>query len=284
MTLPKGFIFSQSSLQDYVDCQRRFQLRHILHQAWPAVEAEPYLENERLIDLGSKFHTIVHQHLIGVPETQITQTISGDEALQTCWSNYLQAIRDGSLDLLTDQGNQRFEEITLAGAVKEIRIIAKYDLLVSRPDGRWFIFDWKTSHNHPRRSWLAERLQTHVYPFVLAGAGSGLMGGKPLEPEQIEMVYWFANQPEQPEKFHYSRTNYQEDTRFLANLIATIDSKAEPIYPLTPELKRCMFCTYRSLCNRGVEAGDLQHLEEWLEPDPQDDIHIDFDQIGEIEF
>ena len=98
MTLPEGFLFSQSNLQDYVDCQRRFQLRHMLHLAWPAVEAEPYLENERLIDQGAKFHKIVHQHLIGVPDDQISNTIVGNEIMQLWWSNYLHSIKDGNLE------------------------------------------------------------------------------------------------------------------------------------------------------------------------------------------
>jgi hypothetical protein len=33
-----------------------------------------------------------------------------------------------------------------------------------------------------------------------------------------------------------------------------------------------------------VKPGDLQHLEEWLEPESPDEVNIDFDQIGEIEF
>lgn len=284
MSLPNGFIFSQSNLQDYVDCQRRFQLRHILHQAWPAVEAEPYLENEHLIDLGSKFHKIVHQHLIGVPEAQISRSISGDDVIQGMWGNYLHSFKDGTLKIITDPASHQYEEITLSVSVKEFRLIAKYDLLVNRPDGKWSILDWKTSQKNPRRRWLADRLQTHVYPFVLSGAGSRLAGGNPLDPQQIEMVYWFANQPEQPERFQYDRPSYIEDGRFLGNLISTIDKKTETIYPLTPDVKRCLFCTYRSLCNRGVKPGDLEHLEEWLIPDTTDEIAIDFDQIGEIEF
>jgi hypothetical protein len=284
MSLPKGFIFSQSNLQDYVDCQRRFQLRHILHQAWPAVEAEPYLENERLIDLGSKFHKIVHQHLIGVPKAQITQSVSGDEKLQSMWGNYLQSIKDGALVMINDPENQLYEEVTLSVTQKGFRLIAKYDLLIIHPDGKWTIVDWKTSQNHPKRKWLADRLQTHVYPFVLTGAGARLAGREPLNPGQIEMVYWFANQPEQPEHFQYDQPSYQEDCRMLGRLISTIDGKTETIYPLTPDVRRCLFCTYRSLCNRGVTAGDLEHLEEWLEPETPDEITIDFDQIGEIEF
>ena len=37
MTLPSEFQFTQGKLQDYVDCPRRFQLRHVLMQPWPAL-------------------------------------------------------------------------------------------------------------------------------------------------------------------------------------------------------------------------------------------------------
>jgi CRISPR/Cas system-associated exonuclease Cas4 (RecB family) len=284
MTLPDGFLFSQSNLQDYVDCQRRFQLRHILHQAWPAVEAEPYLENERLIDQGARFHKIARQHLIGVPEIQISQSMANDNVMQLWWNNYLQSKIDGILQLINEQGNQRFEEITLSIPVGEFRLIAKYDLLVTKPDGKLIILDWKTSQIRPKRRWLEDRLQTHVYPFILTGAVSGLVGGDLPDPSQIEMIYWFANQPEQPERFSYNYSSYQEDARYLVNLITNINDKSEPIFPLTLDVKRCLFCTYRSLCNRGSKPGDLQHLENWLEPESPDEVSIDFDQISEIEF
>lgn len=284
MTLPEGFLFSQSNLQDYVDCQRRFQLRHMLHLHWPAVEAEPYLENERMIDQGAQFHKIVRQYLVGVPEAQISKTISSDEVMHLWWSNFLSSVKNGNLEILLEQGNQHFEEITLSIPMGEFRLIAKYDLLIICPDSKLIILDWKTSQNHPKRKWLADRLQTHVYPYLLTGAIPRFIGGNPVDPGQIEMIYWFTNQPDQPERFSYNILNYQEDSRYLTNLISTIDQKSEPIFPLTPNVKRCLFCTYRSLCNRGVKPGDLHHLEEWLEPESAEEVTIDFDQIGEIEF
>jgi CRISPR/Cas system-associated exonuclease Cas4 (RecB family) len=284
MTLPEGFLFSQSNLQDYVDCQRRFQLRHILHQAWPAVEAEPYLENERLIDQGAKFHKIVRQHLVGVPESQISQSIAADETMISWWDKYLHAINTGILEFINEKGNQHFEEVALSVPVGEFRLIAKYDLLVSKPDGKLIILDWKTSQNHPKRRWLVDRLQTHVYPFVLTDASPGFLGISPPDPSQIEMIYWFTNQPEHPERFPYNQSSYLEDATYLGNLIRSINDKSESIFPLTPDIKRCQFCTYRSLCNRGVKPGDLLQSEEWLEPDSSGEVSLDFDQISEIEF
>lgn len=284
MTLPESFLVSQSNLQDYVDCQRRFQLRHLLHLHWPAVEAEPYLENERMIDQGAQFHKIVRQYLVGVPDDQISNTIVGNEIMQLWWSNFLHSIKDSNLNMIMESGNHHFEEITLSVPLGKFRLIAKYDLLVIRPDGKLIILDWKTSQNHPKRKWLADRLQTHVYPFVLTGAISGLIDGNPVDPSQIEMIYWFTNQPDQLERFYYNDMSYQEDSRYLNNLVTVIDQKSEPIFSLTPDVKRCLFCTYRSLCNRGVKPGDLQHLEEQLEPEPAEAVSLDYDQIGEIEF
>ncbi|MBA4379648.1 MAG: hypothetical protein C0393_03000 [Anaerolinea sp.] len=66
-TIPTPFTFSQSSLQDYADCPRRFQLRYIEELAWPAVESEPALENERHQQEGLFFHRLVQQRLVGLP-------------------------------------------------------------------------------------------------------------------------------------------------------------------------------------------------------------------------
>lgn len=283
MTLPDGFLFSQSNLQDYVDCQRRFQLRHLIHLAWPAVEAEPYLENEHRIDQGARFHKMVRQFLLGIPEAEINKTIRIDGSMRAWWDNFLSSIREGNLMVIYEQGNQRLTEITLSIPVDRFRLIAKYDLLVIHPSGKVTIIDWKTSANHPKRQWLADRLQTHVYPFVVTGALAGLVGGIPVSPEQVEMIYWFTNLTDQPEHFAYSERNYKEDTRFLSNLISAIDRKNDAIFPLTPNVNRCLFCTYRSLCNRGVKPGDLQQLEDTQEQVSAEAVNLDFDQIGEIE-
>jgi CRISPR/Cas system-associated exonuclease Cas4 (RecB family) len=284
MTLPEGFLCSQSNLQDYVECQRRFQLRYLLHQAWPAVEAEPYLENERRMDQGARFHNIVRQFLVGVPQAQISLSIKGDEVMELWWDHFQKAVCGGNLEIIYEKSIQHLEEVSLSVPVGSFRLIAKYDLLIIQPKDKVFVFDWKTSRNHPKRRWLADRMQTHVYPFVLVGALSGLLAGRQVDPGQIEMVYWFTNQPDQPERFLYDQRSYEEDTRFLSNLISTIHQKTEPVFPLTLEIKRCLYCTYRSLCNRGVTAGDLQHLDGELEKEAIEEISIDFDQIGEIEF
>ena len=284
MELPEGFLFSQSNLQDYIECQRRFQLRYLLHQAWPAVEVEPYLEYERRMDQGAKFHKIIRQFLIGVTEDKIWHSIMTDEVMKQWWTDFIKTIRGGDLKFILDKGNLHFEEISLTAPIGKFRLIAKYDLLIVQKDSRLIIFDWKTSQNLPKRRWLGERIQTHVYPFVLVEAATSLLNRERIDPGQIEMVYWFANHPEQIVRFCYNEKSYLEDKRFFNNLVTTISHKIETVFPLTPDIKRCLFCTYRSLCNRGVTPGDLQHLEREPDADQDLELSLDFDQIGEIEY
>ena len=105
--------------------------------------------------------------------------------------------------------------------------------------------------------WLAQRLQTRVYPYLLVQAGAELNGGQPFAPEQVEMVYWFAEFPDRPERFVYNADQYAEDGALLAGLLeqVTVLSMGDESFPLTPDESKCRFCVYRSLCNRGIAAG-----------------------------
>jgi hypothetical protein len=81
---------SQSSLQDYVDCPRRFQLRYLERLSYPAVESEPALENEKHIQEGEYFHRLAQQYFIGIPNEQIGR-LANTPNLQRWWDNFLNA-------------------------------------------------------------------------------------------------------------------------------------------------------------------------------------------------
>ena len=281
MTLPTDFQFSQGSLQDYVDCPRRFQLRYIQRLAWPAVEAEPALENERHLQQGAAFHRLVHQHVLGLSPERLSSTMTAnfDEDLSRWWHNYLESAP-------ADLAASLYPEVVLSAPVSGHRLVAKYDLIALMGEGLRpsLILEWKTSRKRPRRKWLAERLQTRVYPYLLVRAGSHLNEGRPFRPEQVEMVYWFANFPEDPERFPYDAAQYKEDGAYLASLIEEIKGLGDEDFPLTAQERRCRYCPYRSLCQRGTRAGAFEEAKD--EPGWGDDFEIalDFEQIAEIEY
>ena len=292
MTLPPDFQFSQGSLQDYVDCPRRFQLRYLLRLAWPAVEAEPALENERHLQQGAAFHRLAHQHTLGIAPERLSSAAT-DADLRRWWHNYLEHGLQGL-------PATRYPEVVLSAPVGGYRLVARYDLVAVDPSAdpslcsglrlrasagqRAVIVDWKTSRKRPRKRWLAERLQTRAYPYLLVRAGAHLNAGQPLEAEQVEMVYWFADFPDETARFAYDTARYEDDEAYLISLVGQVGNLSNEPYPLTTQERHCKYCRYRSLCQRGVRAGALDEIEDELELDEGFDISLDFEQIAEIEY
>ncbi len=274
MELPAEFSFSQQNLQDYLDCPRRFELRYLQKLAWPAIRSEPVLELERLMRLGERFHQMVQQHQLGLP--QETVAIQATELeLDEWWHSYL-------AHPPADLPAQRYPEITLAAPFAGCRLVAKYDLLAVEPGDRAVIVDWKTNRKPTPLSTLRSRAQTRLYPFLLALAGAHLKGGTAILPAQIEMIYWFSADPTRPVSIAYNQTQYAADGEFIAGIIAQIRAQTPP-FPLTAEERQCKFCNYRSLCQRGVAAGRDTEGETASE---EGDLlsEFDFDQVAEIEF
>ena len=238
MNLPDDFQFSQGSLQDFVECRRRFYLRYLRRLAWPAVQSEPVLEFERYMQQGEQFHRLVQQHQVGVPLERLTPLAQGED-LSRWWLNYLSHCEEnGSLGSLATEGSRRYAEISLSVPMGSTRLVAKYDLLLVTSAGRAVIIDWKTARKRPHRQWLAAHLQTRVYPYLLIRGGAHLNEGRPFEPEQVEMVYWFANFPEQAEHFTYNQNAFNSDGEYLAELISSVQLMAEGEFTLTADSRR----------------------------------------------
>jgi hypothetical protein len=223
MSLPKTFQFSATTLQDYVDCPRRFQLRYLLQVAWPAPKAEPISEQERHAQLADDFHRLVHQHLLGLPAEKLSASVQ-DPGLERWWRAYLEYVPAlGRAQVMP--------EIRLSMPLSGYRILAQYDAIVmdyQRSVGHesstravsndWpflLIIDWKTYRQRPSRTWLARRLQSRVYPVVLVEAGASLVGRGRVEPDAVEMCYWLTEYPHDPEILHYDLATFQTDLEYL---------------------------------------------------------------------
>lgn len=274
MTLPELFQFSQGKLQDYVDCARRFQLRHVLMQPWPALITD---EPDRLdlhIQRGAALHRLAHQHIQGIDAARLAETIH-DETLAHWWQTFL---RNPPREL---PKAVRRAEIVLAAPIGGQRLLAKFDLIAVQPGQRLVIVDWKTVRKQPPQSALARRLQTVVYRYLSVEACAALNEGCSPEPEQVEMIYWFAQRGGETVRFAYDRAQHDGARAYLHDLISRIQAHTEPVWPLTTDESRCRFCNFRSLCERGARAGFFDDLEDDIDPFEET---IDLEQIAEVEF
>jgi CRISPR/Cas system-associated exonuclease Cas4 (RecB family) len=274
MTLPETFQFTQGNLQDYVECRRRFQLRYVLMQPWPALITGSPAEYEQHVERGAALHRLAHQYFRGIEPERLSETIH-DETLAHWWQTFLRH-PPGNLP-----EQVRRAEIVLGAPLAGHRLVAKYDLVAVEPEERFVIVDWKTTHRRPPRSVLARRLQTIVYRYLAVEAGAELNEDRPPEPDRVEMIYWFAQSHGETERFAYDDSQHESARAYLGDLVNQIADHAEPIWPLTSDESRCRFCNYRSLCERGVRPGFFDDFEGDAEPFEE---LIDLEQIAEVEF
>jgi CRISPR/Cas system-associated exonuclease Cas4 (RecB family) len=269
MPLPVDFHFSQGSLHDFLACPRRFQLRYIDRMAWPAVEAEPYLERELHLKRGALFHRLAEQKLKGIPAEALAP-LAETSGLNAWWQAFL------AFEAQLPAGD-RLVETALTTRLGEHRLIARYDLLIRSPDGRIHIFDWKTSGLRPKSDRLQTDIQTRLYLLMAAETSPG------TRPETIDMTYWFTAFPGEPEIIPYSAAQYQRDRTDLFTLIDQIAKAPPESFILTPDEKQCRFCVYRSYCERGTGAGITSESGE-DDPEGYDPDSFDFSQAAEVAF
>lgn len=267
---------SQSALQDFQDCPRRFDLRYLQQLAFPAIESEPALENEKHRREGEFFHRLAQQSLLGIPPQQVGRLAITDN-LQRWWSRFLDAPEVQELA----GADHLYTEAMLSTPLGDFRLVAKYDLIAICGD-KVRIFDWKTYRHRPKNENLAARWQTRVYQALLVQAGAHLNHGKPILPGQIEMTYWFAEFPDQPAHFRYTPLQFERDCSDLSILARQIQQQGSDAFHKTADEKKCSLCCFRSYCGRGTHAGVEQEM--LLERESETSFDINYEQIGEIEF
>ncbi|MCE1254914.1 MAG: PD-(D/E)XK nuclease family protein [Anaerolineae bacterium] len=277
MKLPANFTFSQSSIQDYLDCPRRFELRYVLKIRWPAPITEPVIEYEHHVEQGLQFHQMVQQFVNNLP-LELIFAGATDPDLQTWWNNFIASAP------IASYSGKKYPEYRLSIPFEGHRLVAQYDLvLADEKTGSAVIFDWKTSRVHPKKEFMALRAQSIIYPFVLAEAG---LPSFMIQPEKIKMIYWYPNFPDKPDIISYDIKRHQHTAAILKDTISNILDTDQGSFLLTTDTRRCQFCNYRSLCSRGEKAGKLDQLEEDVLDIFQSDSldNFDFNETPEIRF
>jgi len=323
--IPPIFTFSQSSLQAFEDCPRRFWLAYIEQLPWPAVEASPVQEHEALMRQGEHFHRLVQRAEIGIDPDEVSAALAPPlsawfDAYRThrptdLPTQFVEIERVLSVTVAAhtagETGRQGNRETSKGGegdansisqspisnlqspiSLSSFRLAAKYDLIAAEPGGRAVIVDWKTAKRRSDPATLRQRWQTIVYPYVLVEASAGLPWG-PVRPEQVEMRYWFTAAPAQPVVFRYDAAQHDANHRRLMRLLTEIvagDRESDfPKVTDTPANRRrfCAFCIYRSRCNRGEAAGDLEELddaEEFFAVDMERALEFTLADVEELAF
>lgn len=253
MQLPDNFSFNQNNLQDYVDCEYRFLLKHIRRLEWPAVESEPQIQQEQKMEMGFQFHRLIQQYFSGIDAEILSASIENPE-LQSWWSNFL------LLQLMNLPGDKYAEKL-ISTAFHGYRLVAKFDFLIVNKDSL-HIYDWKTTVFQPKRQYQLDRIQAKVYPLLLMLQNTQSAVFPVNDPASIEMTFWYPSFPDTPISFCFSQEQFDEDLIFVENLVEQIKDKPEESFTKTSQKRKCKFCRYRSLCERGITAGTASEEDE----------------------
>ena len=276
MPLAKNFIFSANNLQDYLDCPRRFELRYILKQNWPAITSQPILEMENRIQMGNRFHQLAHQYLSSISKVLLKDSIDDPEL--GLWFNNFQEYIQKYLD------PPFFSEFTVIMPFGGFRLIAVFDFITFLDTNKILIADWKTTSRLPKKEVYLQSVQSHLYPFLAFETRINYFPQSSiLQYQDLSMEYWFPGFPEKTITREHSAANHSSSRELLSSLISEISQKEPGYFEKTSNDKRCAFCQYRSLCERGIQAGISDDSENDIESDLISD-DLDFDQIEEIAF
>lgn len=255
MPLDKNFVFSANSLQDFSDCPRRFELKYLLKQRWPAVISQPVQAVEEKIARGSQFHRLARQYLEGIAAEILMVTIA-DKVIQEWFERFIRFIK--SL-----QQESFFSENALVSTIEDFRVVAIFDFIAHIADGQILIADWKTTESEPKRKYLKDKIQTLLYPVVALDTAAKIFPFESrLEPGDVSLLYWFPAFPEKSIEFPLNLDIYQKNKEILGGLIREISHKELGMFIKTENHKRCDYCQYRSLCDRGGMAGNINEIEE----------------------
>lgn len=258
------FRFSQSGLQAFDRCRRRFFLRYVDELEWPAPVTDSEEQWEEATRRGQLFHLLVQQSALGI-DVEATVAASGDGVLAGWWENFLRSAP------CPGAGERILSEVELSAAVGEFSAVAKFDRIVlPAPDSGASIriIDWKTGRLRPRQAELQRSWQTAVYCYVFTEVGDTLIeeaNSGAIDPGRLELQYWHAGFPDALQPIRYSAALHAEAEDRLQRTIAEIASlaeKGEPEgFPRTGDERECRHCEYRSYCGRGRSPGAFAEWE-----------------------
>lgn len=262
--LPPGFYFTQSNLQDFVDCPRRFYLRHLIRQPWPSPLAQPQSTVEEAIRRGEIFHRLVERHQRGIVMDTLKRSVEDKAPLPEWLDRYQQKLTAiGSVE-------RRWVEVDLSAALGEHPLRAKFDLIIHQANILHAI-DWKTGRL-PSKNLLKNRMQTVLYLYVLYHRAKSLLAARP---EVIKLEYVGVADG----KNYVFTVDSASVTNYAERIQQCIDAVFQSDFAKVDDWQPCKFCLYRGLCERGQS------------PVVQDVNEVDFDwgldvdeSLEEIEF
>jgi hypothetical protein len=248
----QDWYLSAMAIRIYARCQLRFRYRYVDQLYWNRLWGSAP-EERRAVERGQNFHLMARRYYAGVAPAEVADPVEQREL--DAWFHLLQGFLPRTLD------RAFYPELELRLNRPDLRLMAKFDLLVVDPDGRATIYDWKTEKLMPRRSLLSADPQTLVYRYLLCAAGGAYSPRGRFRPADVTMVYWNPLHPHRWYRLPYSEAQYEKDEQYLRKLWSTILSTPRDGFLATADEQVCRYCEYSPICH-GRRAEQVDWTDE----------------------
>jgi CRISPR/Cas system-associated exonuclease Cas4 (RecB family) len=156
-----------------------------------------------------------------------------------------------------------------------IKLQAKFDLIILKPNNKIEIWDWKTENRKLQYKELNKRIQAIVYMYVLGEKASEVFG-RNIPFENITMNFWQPQYKDDVITIDYSDSKHRSNEENIMHIINRLENYDFHI-EFNKELyyKQCQYCEFNYFCNN--EVIDFNKIEDDIIDDASE-----WDDIEEI--
>ncbi len=263
--------FSQTQIQDYMLCPRRYFLSHIQKITWPEPLSPSFQKIEESNRQGKAFHLFLNRLIQGVSYKELVSQVYETEL--NLWLKNFKKYNP------LPENAKIFSEVELSAIYKEILWIGYIDAAAFLP-GKIQIYDWKTSRNIGDPNVLVKSPQTRLYCFLsmLNHENYKNYCGS-ITPDQIEMIYWYARFPSNPIHLPYSPELFEKDLIYFKDMAEKLCHENRTDYPQTIQRNNCHVCRFQTYC---FKETDFE--QDGLDDDFLDSERFDFSEQLDEDF
>jgi len=203
--------YSQNLLNTFDKCPYKFKIKYLDNIRWKkdSIDDEDYYEN---MNMGLDFHLICQRYFSNIP------VVINDS--ETKLLDFTKSLRE-KFPILDE--NIYLPEYEIKMRKDNIKIQAKYDLIIIKPNNKIEIWDWKTENRKLDYKEASKRMQTIVYMYIL-GERSLEIFDKQVPFENITMKFWQPQYKEEIISINYSEAVHRSNEKKIKELILRLNN------------------------------------------------------------
>ncbi|MBW9172451.1 PD-(D/E)XK nuclease family protein [Clostridium estertheticum] len=235
--------YSQNLLNTFDKCPLKFKIKYLDNIRWKkdSIDDEDYYEN---MNMGLDFHLIAQRYFSNIP---LVINDSNTELL-----HFAKSLREKFT--IIDE-NIYLPEYEIKMRKDDIRIQAKYDLIIIKPNNKIEIWDWKTENRKLDYSEVSKRMQAIVYMYIV-GERSLEIFDREIPFENISMSFWQPQFKEDIITINYSKSKHKVYEEKIIDIIRRLNNYDFSLdFNIELYRKKCRYCEF---------AGDTQVCDAFI--------------------